>query len=313
MAYEEYRGFFHIGMVERNEHNAIIQHGTMTIVRRHALEAVDGWSPWCITEDTELGLKLFEAGHEAVYVSQSVGQGLMPDTLEAFMTQRYRWVYGAMQMLKRHAGAIFAGTTKLSWSQRYQFLSGWLPWISDGLGMMVTLMALVWTLLMWTIPGHIDVPMPALSAAAMALFATKMLKTLVLYPPKVGSGLYGAFSASVAGLSLTHSVGKAVWSGLMTSGKPFLRTPKCADPASFTQVFRVVWQETVLLVLLLAAMVSMAFDRGFQDPAVSLWMVMLGVQSLPYAATFATACISAVSNKQAEAAPQTRPVVRKAA
>ena len=34
MAYEEYRGFFHIGMVERNEHNAIIQHGTMTIVRK---------------------------------------------------------------------------------------------------------------------------------------------------------------------------------------------------------------------------------------------------------------------------------------
>ena len=40
MAYEEYRGFFHIGMVERNEHNAIIQHGTMTIVRKDALEEV---------------------------------------------------------------------------------------------------------------------------------------------------------------------------------------------------------------------------------------------------------------------------------
>ena len=36
MAYEEYRGFFHIGMVERNENNAIIQHGTMTIVSRRA-------------------------------------------------------------------------------------------------------------------------------------------------------------------------------------------------------------------------------------------------------------------------------------
>ncbi|HKY17471.1 MAG TPA: glycosyltransferase, partial [Rhizomicrobium sp.] len=56
MAYEEYRGFFHIGMVERNEHNAIIQHGTMTIVAKDALEEVDGWSEWCITEDTELGL-----------------------------------------------------------------------------------------------------------------------------------------------------------------------------------------------------------------------------------------------------------------
>ena len=300
MAYEEYRGFFHIGMIERNEHNAIIQHGTMTIVDKAALEEVDGWSEWCITEDTELGLKLFEAGYEATYIPQSMGSGLMPDTLEAFMTQRYRWVYGAMQMLKRHARAIFVGGTALSWPQRYQFLSGWLPWISDGLGMVVTLMALVWTLLMWLLPSYIDVPMPALSAAAMALFATKLLKTLLLYPPKVGSGFRGAVVASVAGLSLTHTVGKAVWTGLFTSGKPFLRTPKCADPASFTQVLRVVWQEASLLVLLVIAMISMGFDRGFQDPAVSLWMVMLGVQSLPYLATMITAKVSARANRRAD-------------
>ncbi|HWA69788.1 MAG TPA: glycosyltransferase family 2 protein [Rhizomicrobium sp.] len=310
MAYEEYRGFFHIGMVERNEHNAIIQHGTMTIVDRRALEEVDGWSEWCITEDTELGLKLFEAGYEAAYVPQSMGSGLMPDTLEAFMTQRYRWVYGAMQMLKRHAGAIFAGRSALSWSQRYQFLSGWLPWISDGLGMLVTLMALVWTALMWLLPAYVDVPMPALSAAAMALFATKLLKTLLLYPPKVGSGFKGAVVASVAGLALTHTVGKAVWSGVLTSGKPFLRTPKCADPASFTQVLRVVWQEAALLVLLVMAMISMGFDRGFQDPAVSLWMVMLAVQSLPYLATMVTARISSRANRRggsADAAAGTLP------
>ena len=34
MCYAEYRGFFHIGMITRNERNAIIQHGTMTMVRR---------------------------------------------------------------------------------------------------------------------------------------------------------------------------------------------------------------------------------------------------------------------------------------
>ncbi len=34
MCYAEYRGFFSIGMVVRNERNAIIQHGTMTLVRR---------------------------------------------------------------------------------------------------------------------------------------------------------------------------------------------------------------------------------------------------------------------------------------
>ncbi len=304
MAYEEYRGFFHIGMVERNEHNAIIQHGTMTIVAKHALEEVGGWSEWCITEDTELGLKLFEAGYEAAYIPQTMGAGLEPDTLEAFMSQRYRWVYGAMQIMKRHAREIFLGGSGLSWEQRYQFLSGWLPWISDGLGMVVTCTALIWTVLMWAIPSYIDVPMPALSAAAMALFATKLIKTLLLYPPKVRSGVRGAIMASVAGLSLTHTVGKAMWSGLLTAGKPFMRTPKCENPAQFSQVLRVVWQEAVLLAGLLAAMISMGFDRGFEDPAVSLWMVMLGVQSLPYAATFVTASISAMSNKKPRIAPR---------
>ncbi len=37
MCYAEYRGFFHIGMITRNERNAIIQHGTMTLVRRNLL------------------------------------------------------------------------------------------------------------------------------------------------------------------------------------------------------------------------------------------------------------------------------------
>jgi exo-beta-1,3-glucanase (GH17 family)/cellulose synthase/poly-beta-1,6-N-acetylglucosamine synthase-like glycosyltransferase len=315
MAYEEYRGFFHIGMVERNESNAIIQHGTMTIVAKAALQEVDGWSEWCITEDTELGLKLFEAGYDAVYIPQSMGKGLEPDTLEAFMSQRYRWTYGAMQMLKRHKREIFGRSSGLSWPQRYQFISGWLPWISDGLGMVMTIVAIGWTLLMWIWPAFVDVPTPALSAAAMALFATKLFKTLVLYPPKVRSGLRGAVYASVAGLALTHTVGKAMWSGLLTSGAPFLRTPKCEDSARFSQVLRVIWQEALLLTLLLIAMVSMLFDRGLTDPAVTLWMVMLGVQALPYAATFITASVSAKSNAATATpeAPADRPAIPEAA
>jgi len=320
MAYEEYRGFFHIGMIERNEHNAIIQHGTMTIVRKTALEEVEGWSTWCITEDTELGLKLFEAGYGAAYVAQSMGSGLIPDSLEAFQAQRYRWVYGAMQIMKRHAGAIFLGRTKLSWAQRYQFLSGWLPWISDALGMMVTFIGLAWTAAMYVSPEHVYPPMPALSAAALALFCAKTVKTFLLYPPKVRSGVKGALMASVAGLALTHSVAKTVIAGLFTSGKPFLRTPKCEDQALLSQALRKVWQETTLLGLCALALLSLATGPSLDDPAIQLWMVMVSVQSIPYLATVATAAISAVSNKQREAqalavvaAPQQEPVLPKAA
>ncbi len=298
MAYEEYRGFFHIGMVERNEHNAIIQHGTMTIVRKSALSEVGGWATWCITEDTELGLKLFEAGYGAAYISESMGSGLMPDTLDAFIAQRYRWVYGAMQIMKRHAGAIFLGRSKLSAAQRYQFLVGWLPWISDGLGMIVTYMALIWTALMWFAPQDFDVPLPALSAAALALFAAKTMKTLLLYPQKVRSGVRGALMASVAGLSTTHAVGKAVVAGLFTRGQPFLRTPKCEDQALLSQALRKVWQETTLFGFCVLALVSLATGSSLDDPAIRLWMVMISVQSLPYLATIVTATISAASNKR---------------
>lgn len=311
MCYEEYRGFFHIGMVERNEHDAIIQHGTMTIVRKDVLEEVKGWSTWSITEDTELGLKLFEAGYSAAYISDSMGKGLIPDTLAAFMSQRYRWVYGAMQIMKRHVGPIFLGGKKLSWAQRYQFLSGWLPWISDGLGMLVTFAALIWTILMTVAPRYFDVPMSALSASALALFLAKTLKTLLLYPQKVRSGVTGAVMASVAGLALTHTVGKAVLSGLFTSKKPFLRTPKCEDPAAISQALRLVWQETTLLGLGILALLAMVFvNSGLEDPAAMLWMTMLAVQTLPYVATVTTAALSALSNarlKSPERVPMPSP------
>jgi len=303
MCYEEYRGFFHIGMVERNEHDAIIQHGTMMIVRKEPLIEAGGWSTWCITEDTELGLKFFEMGYSAAYIPQSMGRGLIPDTLDAFMTQRFRWVYGAMQMMKHHARPIFLGDAKLSWAQRYQFLSGWLPWISDGIGMLLTLFALVWTVLMAVQPQTFSVPMPALSAAALALFSAKTVKTLLLYPQKVGSGVLGAVMASVAGLALTHTVAKAVISGILTKDKPFFRTPKCENPADLRHALKVVWQEATLFGLCMAALAVTFVTRGFDDPAVVLWMVMLGVQSLPYAASIATAAFSALANATVQGAP----------
>jgi len=103
-----------------------------TVVRRAALEEVGRWAEWCITEDTELGLRLFEAGYTAHYTPVSMGRGLMPDTYDAYKGQRYRWVYGAMQIMKRHAKEIFLGKSKLTVAQRYHFVAGWLPWFADG-------------------------------------------------------------------------------------------------------------------------------------------------------------------------------------
>ncbi len=114
MCYAEYRGFFHIGMITRTERTPIIQHGTMTLVRRNLLTTTGGWAEWCITEDAELGLRIFEAGYEATYVPTTYGRGLMPDTFIDFKKQRFRWAYGAMQILKSHARSLFTEKGSLS-------------------------------------------------------------------------------------------------------------------------------------------------------------------------------------------------------
>jgi hypothetical protein len=221
---------------------------------------------------------------------------MTPDTLGAFMTRRYRWAYGAIQIWKRHARAFVFGETRLTWGQRYQFISGWLPWVSDALGLVVTAIALIWTALMFFAPRTFDVPMAALSATALALFGVKLLKTLVLYPQKVRSGIFGAIGAAVAGLALTHTVAKAVWAGVFTSHKPFLRTPKCENPARLSQVLRMAWQETALFIACALAIASLASSAIFESPAVILWVAMLAIQALPYAATMVTAVVSAFSN-----------------
>ena len=44
------------------------------------LKERNGWAEWCITEDAELGLRIFEHGFDASYVPESYGRGLAPDT-----------------------------------------------------------------------------------------------------------------------------------------------------------------------------------------------------------------------------------------
>ena len=74
----EYAGFFDIGMVQRNEVNAIVSHGTMCLIRRSALIDAGGWSSDTIVEDADLGLTLLARGWRTHYTRRRYGWGLLP-------------------------------------------------------------------------------------------------------------------------------------------------------------------------------------------------------------------------------------------
>ena len=75
----------------------------MGLIRRSALDQVGGWDEWCITEDAEVSLRLLRAGWSGLHVDASWGHGVMPLTFEALKSQRYRWCFGGIQIMRMHS------------------------------------------------------------------------------------------------------------------------------------------------------------------------------------------------------------------
>ncbi|HEV8019272.1 MAG TPA: glycosyltransferase [Steroidobacteraceae bacterium] len=297
MCYAEYRGFFQIGMITRNERNAIIQHGTMTIVRRAQLERCR-WAEWCITEDAELGLRIFEAGYDATYVPVSYGRGLMPDTFIDFKKQRFRWAYGAMQIIKAHARALFLEGGPLRAGQRYHFVAGWLPWVADGSNLLFNLAALGWsTAMVW---APIEPPLLMYSVLPLSLFTFKLAKLVHLYRVRVGANLRQTVAAAVAGLALTHTIGKAAVKGLLTRGEPFFRTPKQGSTSGLLHALAAAREETLMMIGLVLSAWAVGHlaptegpERFSWGPDRLAWIVVLLIQSVPYFSSLVVSLMSA--------------------
>ncbi|MGZ8158763.1 MAG: glycosyltransferase [Methylobacter sp.] len=295
--YWEYAGFFNIGMVQRNEYNAIIQHGTMTMIRKSALLEVGKWAEWCICEDSELGLRLYEAGYDSVYVKDSFGRGLMPDTFSGYMTQRFRWVYGAMQIIKAHWCSFLPGKkSPLTTAQRYYFIAGWLPWFSDALALVFTMTSLILTAIILYKPIGSELPINAFLLPTIGLFSFKVLRGLWLYQARVPCSVWQSLGAALAGLSLTHTVAKGTMQGLFTSGKPFMRTPKYEKQGPLFAGLMVIREELLLLILLGSAIYGMSTVEHFDNLSGRLWISVLSVQAVPYVATLVTLLISIAPN-----------------
>jgi exo-beta-1,3-glucanase (GH17 family)/cellulose synthase/poly-beta-1,6-N-acetylglucosamine synthase-like glycosyltransferase len=295
MCYAEYRGFFYIGMITRNERNAIIQHGTMTLVRKSALQDVSGWAEWCITEDAELGLRIFEQGLEASYVPTSYGQGLMPDTFTDYKKQRFRWAFGAVQIMRHHAGKLLFGSRgRLTAGQRYHFLAGWLPWIADGINLLFNVGAIYWSLGMLAAPRHVAPPLLIFSILPLALFTFKVGKLVYLYRTRVGATTLQTLAAALAGLSLTHTIGKATLTGFFVKSKPFFRTPKQAHKHALLKALGAAREEALLCMALCLAATGIILSFGTENLDLLMWTIMLLLQAVPYAAAVIVSTISAL-------------------
>jgi exo-beta-1,3-glucanase (GH17 family)/cellulose synthase/poly-beta-1,6-N-acetylglucosamine synthase-like glycosyltransferase len=292
----ETEGFFRIGMHHRHERNAIIQHGTMTLVRASELRRLR-WNEDCVCEDTELGLRLLKQGHRAIYVDRVLGTGLLPKDFAAYARQRKRWAQGAMQILRLHARSLL-GRSPLTLAQRYHFLAGWLPWLGDALHGLFSILMMVFSLGMVFLPNTVEPPLWLFVAPLVAFFAARLLFGPLLYTRCVPCGLGDRMGAALAGMALSHRIARGVLQGLRGRRAVFEVTPKAAPspggsrsielaPGSGPAFVRGIGEEFALLTGLVFCMCLLALSRSSSDIDRLGWMAILAIQSLPYWATLA--------------------------
>lgn len=276
----EYAGFFDIGMIQRNEFNAIIVHGTMCLVRRAAIEAAGGWSSDTICEDTDLGLTLLELGWQTHYTNRRYGHGLLPDSFEAYKKQRHRWAYGGFQILKKHWRRFLPGASRLTRDQKREFTLGWLNWLgAESIGVAVAILNIIWV----PVVAFLDIAVPdrILTAPIIVSFIVSVAHFTTLYRlrvrPRTGQLLGSVFAA----MSVQWTVARAVGFGLIKDHLPFVRTSKGGMRRSTD--FHAFW-EAILAGLLILGSVVLISTNYKEIREINLFALVLLVQSLPFIA-----------------------------
>ena len=285
----EYAGFFDIGMVQRNEANAIIVHGTMCLIRRTAMEMAGGWAGDTICEDTDLGLGIIEHGWLTHYTNHRYGHGLLPDTYEAFKKQRHRWAYGGFQIVKKHWRRFLPGASRLSPDQRREFALGWLNWLgAESIGVVVAILNLIWV----PIVAFADIAIPdkILTLPIIASFAVSLLHFVVLYRLRVPVKIGQMLGAMVAAMSVQWTVSRAVANGLITDHLAFARTSK----GGFSLVsveFQAFWEAVIGILLLAGAAVLVITNNDKQVREIYVFAAVLVLESLPFLSAVAIAIL----------------------
>jgi exo-beta-1,3-glucanase (GH17 family)/cellulose synthase/poly-beta-1,6-N-acetylglucosamine synthase-like glycosyltransferase len=283
----EYAGFFDIGMVQRNEVNAIIVHGTMCLIRRAALQSAGGWSTDTIVEDSDLGLAILEQGWLAHYTNRRYGYGLLPDTFEAYKRQRQRWAFGGSQLLRKHWRHLLPWTDSLSREQKREYGLGWLNWLgADSVGVIVALLNIAWVPVVAF--ANIAVPDRILTLPILAAFIVSVAHFTALYRLRVRVPVGQMLGAVFAAMSMQWTVAHAVGAGILKERLPFLRTAK--GGATRKGDFPAFWEAVIAGLLLLGAL-TLVITNYKQVHEINIFAVVLVVQSLPFLSAVAIAAI----------------------
>lgn len=265
---DEQRFFFDYMQPSRDAWGIAICCGTSSVARWSALREIGGLPTESVTEDFLLTLCLQNQGWKTVYLSEPLSEGLAPEGLKEYVTQRARWCLGLMQIARSSMGPLARNGLRLR--DRWSVIDSVLFWITS---FPFRIAVVVYPLLYWFFN---IIVVNARLEDVISYFGPYFLWTFMVLRVLI-RGMFVPILHDVSQLIGAIPITRAALSGLFRpKGHPFSVTAKGGDRTRIVVQWHIMRPFLVLLILTLVGLViGIADDRfAFNDAGDGKWVVI---------------------------------------
>ncbi len=276
--YFEYATHFKLELCGQNEWDVNYTIGTMCIIRRDLLEKVGGWATWCLTEDSEVAVRIHALGYSGYYLKDTFGRGLIPETFDNYKQQRFRWTAGPVQQFQKHWRMYLPGSShgKLSTIQKFgEIFHSLSIFFSESLAVLLNVPILaicLWFLLVkeqsFTLPFIIVLFIP------LAFIRNILSNWLAIR--LLGGNFKDYILSSLALRSLIYTRTQAFYRAWLSPNLQWQRTNKFKTQTSFKRAFQSSRAETIGAGVYCTLAIGLAFFVNFSHPDM-IFVLWLGI------------------------------------
>lgn len=269
---DEQRFFFDHMQPARDAWGIAFCCGTSSLLRWQAVQDAGGFPTESITEDFMMTLSLQDRGWRTVYLNEPLTEGLAPEGLKEYVTQRARWCLGLMQIARSRLGPFSRNNLRLR--DRWSVIDSVVFWLTS---FPFRIAALTYPLLYWFF--NITV-VNASIPDVLSYFATYFL-WIIMSLNILTRGLVVPIVNDVSQLLGAIPITRAAVVGLIRpKGHAFTVTAKGGDRSKITVQWRMMMPFIILLGLtlvgLLLGLVSDRFayyDAGDGKIVILFWTI----------------------------------------
>jgi cellulose synthase (UDP-forming) len=146
--------FFRVIQPGKNQSNSAFWCGSPSIVRRTALQEIDGVATETITEDIHTSVRLHSRGWSSFFLNEVLAYGIAPQTIKSFLVQRLRWAQGTMQLYRSSDSPLWI--EGLTIQQRLSYLSSFFAYF-EAFQKFILIMAPVFIIMFNVFPMSVQI------------------------------------------------------------------------------------------------------------------------------------------------------------